>query len=70
MIKNPTLPPRKGYVEVIDENGNHMYKPTLETAAVLEQEAAEKAAQGDTDALLVDHEYRLTLLELGVAEGV
>lgn len=27
-------------------------------------------AQDDTDAMLVDHEYRLTLLELGVTEGV
>ena len=27
----------------------------------------EPTAQEDTDALLVDHEYRLTLLELGVA---
>lgn len=26
--------------------------------------------QEDADAMLVDHEYRLTLLELGVAEGV
>ncbi len=26
--------------------------------------------QEDTDALMVDHEYRLTLLELGVTEGV
>lgn len=30
----------------------------------------EPTPQEDTDALLVDHEYRLTLLELGVAEGV
>ena len=27
-------------------------------------------AQDDTDAMMVDHEYRLTLLELGVTEGV
>ena len=27
---------------------------------------AEPTAQEDTDAMLVDHEYRLTLLELGV----
>lgn len=30
----------------------------------------EPGAQDDTDAMLIDHEYRLTLLELGVAEGV
>lgn len=27
-------------------------------------------AEEDRDAMLVDHEYRLTLLELGVTEGV
>lgn len=27
-------------------------------------------AQDDTDAMLIDHEYRLTLLELGVTEEV
>lgn len=30
----------------------------------------EPTAQDDTDAMMVDHEYRLTLLELGVTEGV
>ncbi len=39
-------------------------KPTLE-----EQIAAVQAAQTDTDALVVDQEYRLTLLELGVTEN-
>lgn len=29
----------------------------------------EATAQDDTDAMLVDHEYRLTLLELGVADS-
>lgn len=28
----------------------------------------EPTAQEDTDAMLIDHEYRLTLLELGVTE--
>ena len=30
--------------------------------------SAEPTAQDDTDAMLVDHEYRLTLLELGITE--
>lgn len=34
---------------------------------VVEQEIA-PTAQDDTDAMLVDHEYRLTLLELGLTE--
>ena len=28
----------------------------------------ERTAQDDTDAMLIDHEYRLTMLELGVEE--
>ena len=30
-ITKPMLPPKAGYVEVVDENGNHVYKPTPET---------------------------------------
>ena len=32
------------------------------------EETAEPTAQEDTDAMLIDHEYRLTMLELGIAE--
>ena len=38
-ITNPLLPPKAGYVEVVDENGNHVYKPTRETQERLELEA-------------------------------
>lgn len=31
MIITPTLPAKAGYVEIIDENGNHVYAPTQET---------------------------------------
>nr|DAO00646.1 MAG TPA: hypothetical protein [Caudoviricetes sp.] len=31
MIKTPTLPAKAGYVEIIDENGEHVYEPTQET---------------------------------------
>lgn len=64
MVTKPELPPKRGYVEVIDEGGNHVYKPTKETLKELENQTA----QNDTDTLIVDHEYRLTLLELGVTE--
>lgn len=37
-ITRPLLPPKAGYVEVIDSDGNHVYKPTAETLAKLEQE--------------------------------
>lgn len=30
-LSTPTLPAKAGYVEIIDENGNHVYKPTQET---------------------------------------
>lgn len=32
------------------------------------EKEAEPTAQDDTDAMLVDHEYRITLLELGLTE--
>lgn len=32
------------------------------------EETAEPTAQDDTDAMLIDHEYRLTMLELGITE--
>lgn len=44
------------------------------TAGVIPEEPAEEeaeyepTAQDDTDAMLIDHEYRLTLLELGITE--
>lgn len=31
MIITPILPAIAGYVEIIDENGNHVYEPTQET---------------------------------------
>ncbi len=44
---------------------------TLERLEALETGLREtKSAQDDTDALLVDQEYRLTLMELGVTEEV
>ena len=46
-ITTPLLPPRAGYVEVVDDNDNHVYEPTEETRIKLEQEAriAELTAQ-------------------------
>lgn len=31
-ITNPVLPPKAGYVEVVDSEGNHVYQPTPQTA--------------------------------------
>jgi len=36
--------------------------------AALPETAAAPSAQDDTDSMLVDHEYRITLLELGITE--
>lgn len=46
-ITTPLLPPRAGYVEVVDDNNNHVYEPTEETRIKLEQDAriAELTAQ-------------------------
>lgn len=65
-ITKPMLPPRAGYVEVVDANGNHVYKPTAETEEKLRAKEQESAVQSDIDAMTVDHKYRITLLELGV----
>ena len=39
MIKTPTLPAKAGYVEIIDENGEHVYEPTQETIDKQAQQA-------------------------------
>ena len=66
MIQKPILAPKKGYVEIIDEKGRHIYKATDETERLLQQRIFSKNLQADTDGMLVDHEYRLTLMELGL----
>ena len=39
MINQPTLPAKAGYVEIIDENGNHVYAPTQDTIDKQAQQA-------------------------------
>lgn len=50
------------YIEAEAYNGEY----TIEDLGDAE---AEPTAQDDTDAMLIDHEYRLTLLELGITES-
>ena len=38
-LSTPTLPAKAGYVEIIDENGNHVYVPTQETIEKQAQQA-------------------------------
>lgn len=63
MISKPLLPPRVGYVE-IEIDGVRQYRK-IATPQDIEINALH-TAQADTDALIVDQEYRLVLLELGV----
>lgn len=46
-ITNPILPPKAGYVEVVDSDGNHVYKATSETTRRLAEQA--KFEQNNTD---------------------
>ena len=39
MINQPTLPAKAGYIEIVDEIGNHVYKPTQETLDKQAQQA-------------------------------
>lgn len=48
LISEPLLPPKAGYVEVVDENGNHVYKATTETEAQLKREERQKQELLDT----------------------
>ena len=39
MINQPTLPSKAGYIEIVDEIGNHVYEPTQETIDKQAQQA-------------------------------
>ena len=39
MVNQPTLPAKAGYVEIMDENDNHVYAPTQETIEKQAQQA-------------------------------
>lgn len=45
-------------------DGEYVYDPQLEP----EPEPAEPTAEEDLQAMAIDHEYRITLLELGLTE--
>lgn len=62
-ITKPTLPARSGYVEVTDENGNRVYKPTKETEEKLQMQA-KMQAMPETEQYLLDLDFRLSTMEL------
>lgn len=67
-ISRPTLPPRSGYVEV-EVDGVRQYYPQRPAVSVDPSYEPSPTETEDTAAMLIDHEYRLTLMELGLSEG-
>ena len=49
MINQPILPAKAGYVEIIDESGNHAYAPTQETIDKQAQQALIDELQAKLD---------------------
>lgn len=49
IITKPQLPAKAGYVEIIDENGNHVYTPTQETIDKQAQQALVDELQARLD---------------------
>lgn len=65
---NITVPDTFPFVDIVVEDGV-VVSMTAGTVPEPEPEPEpEPMVQDDVDAMLVDHEYRLTLLELGVTE--
>lgn len=62
-LSTPTLPAKAGYVEIIDENGNHVYAPTQET---IDKQAQQ--AQIDEQAELIKRQEEIINKLLGVTE--
>lgn len=60
-INNPRFPPNTGLIEK-EVNGQRMMRMTGERSLI----HANSQAVNDLDAVIVDQEYRITLLELGL----
>lgn len=56
------------YLRQVFEDGILTLTNVPEPDPETEPETSTPTAQDDTDAMLVDHEYRITLLELGLSE--
>ena len=48
-LSTPQLPAKAGYVEIVDENGNHVYVPTQETIDKQAQQALIDELQAKLD---------------------
>lgn len=62
IITKPQLPAKAGYVEIIDENGNHVYAPTQETIDKQKMSSDIATNKNDSDEQLLD--LQLALCEL------
>ena len=62
MINRPTLTPKRGYVEM-EVDGVRLYRNAV--TGILERDET-PSTESDLLDMTIDHEYRLTLLELGV----
>ena len=49
MINQPALPAKAGYIEIVDEIGNHVYAPTQETIDKQAQQALIDELQAKLD---------------------
>lgn len=65
-IQNPLLPSKRGYVEVIDENGNHVYTPTEETLENLQKEEKLQNYYTLSKQLRADIDYMSILTEVSL----
>ena len=63
MISTPQLPAKAGYVEIVDEQGNHVYMPTQET---IDKQAQQ--AQIENQADLIKRQEEIINKLLGVTE--
>lgn len=60
----------QGYCDIVlNDDGTEVVSFTAREIPVIETPTnTEPTPQDDTDAMMIDHEYRITLLELGVTE--
>ena len=75
MITKPQLPPRKGYVEVVDADGNHVYRMTDEYKQQLERETLLKTLDAQTTDMQLamtetyeDTDSKMTDVQLALCE--
>ena len=68
LITNPILPPRTGYVEVVNADGQHVYQPTAETRARLAMKQELEAENKTLTAQVAAQSDQLDFYEDCIAE--